>query len=375
VALGGSDPSGRAIAADALVPYLADLPTKVAADKSESEPAATRAATALATLADRLISDPDLGTKEHYARALSTTGQSSVGTSLNEVVRVNRISSLALGRAVGAWLASRLPDLLLQLKTDCDTLVDSEDPILLAAQNQQRNLLTQLKDKILRHEMPMESADLPRFDPLPVLTTPDVHLVLGLECRSVLQDRDEAKGFADKLLSPKERLKREVEVQDQTNASVVAASQNFAAASLTLAAILRRLQSGRPKDNLLTGAHLERIAIVNAPLDGLDLSGASLNGAFLLGFVLNFVCKACDLSYADFRYLELTQGANLEFSNVDGMILSYDKNYHIDMTGTNWWRATAVNTLDKTKQAPFDLESQYPRVVTEKLRKDKKLPD
>jgi hypothetical protein len=158
VALGNSDPSQRATAADALVPYLADIEPKKSKNQAESEAAQSRAEIAIAALANQLTKDPDLGNKEHYSRVLTSVGASSLVTSLNEIVRVNRVSTLQLGRAAGAWLATRLQNPKTQLDTDCNSLSDSDDPRLRSAQEEQRDLLKELQDEILRSEMPFESS-------------------------------------------------------------------------------------------------------------------------------------------------------------------------------------------------------------------------
>jgi len=373
VALGNSDPSQRATAADALKPYLTDVGPQTPGSKAETEAAETRAATAISALADRLITDTDRGNKEHYSRALTSSGPSSLGTSLNEVVRVNRISSLQFGRAVGACLATRLQNPKLQLETDCNSLSDSDDPKLRAAQKEQRNQMEDLENLVLRTDMPFESAylpggtALPRFNPLPLITTPEVQSTFQLQCRYTLEAR--MQDYSD----PGKRVPRKAETENKawrdTEDALLLASRNVAATSLTLADLLHRMKGQ------LKNAHLERVAIVNAPLDGVDLSGASLREAFLEGTALQFVCLQCDLSYADFRYLRLAQGCILKLSNVDGMKLDYDKGYGINMEGVNWWRATSVDPNDKARQTQMNLEEQYPKAINEAMRSKLKLPN
>lgn len=375
VALGNSDPSQRATAADALVPYLADLGPKASANREESEAAQTRAATAIASLADRMITDADLGNKEHYSRALTLSGPSSLVTSLKEVVRVNRISSLQFGRAAGAWLATRLQNPELQLQTDCNSLSDSDEPKLRLAQEEQRKHLEELQNLVLRAVMPFESVyqvggtALPRFDPLPLLTTPGVQSTYQLQCRYTLQALMEPQSQTRIPIPKKEKLEAENQARRNTEATVLSASQNVAATSLTLADLLRRMRGH------LQAAQLERVVIVNASLDGMDLSGASLRDAFFDGTGLQFLCLQCDLSYADFRYFRLAKGGVLKLSNVDGMKLEYDKSYGIDMEGVNWWRAVSVDPNNKAKKAPMDLEAQYPKAATQQMRSKLKLPD
>jgi hypothetical protein len=372
IALGNSDPSQRATAADALVPYLTDLGPKASANREESEAAQTRAATAIASLADRLITDADLGNKEHYSRALTLSGQSSLVTSLKEVVRVNRISSLQFGRAAGAWLATRLQNPELQLQTDCNSLSNSDEPKLRLAQEEQRKHLEELQNLVLRAVMPFESVyqvggtAVPRFNPLPLLTTPGVQSTYQLQCRYTLQGVMEPQIHSrDK----REKVEAEIQASHDTEEAVLLASQNIAATSLTLADLLRRMKGH------LQGAQLERVAIVNVSLDGMDLSGASLREAFFDGTGIQFLCIQCDLSYADFRYFRLAQGGVLKLSNVDGMKLEYDTSYGINMEGVNWWRAISVDPNNKTKQAPMNLEGQYPKAATQQMRSKLKLSD
>jgi uncharacterized protein YjbI with pentapeptide repeats len=124
----------------------------------------------------------------------------------------------------------------------------------------------------------------------------------------------------------------------------------------------------------LQGVQLQHVAIVNAPLDSMNLSGASLREAFFDTSGFDFICERCDLAYADFRYFRLSRGAVLTLSNVDGMKLAYDPRYGIKMDGVNWWRATTVDPNSKTKQVQMNLEAQYPKAVAEQMRSRLNLP-
>jgi len=337
VALGNSDPSQRASAADALIPYLADRTQR------------TRALNAATAPTDRLMTDADLGNKEHYSRALTSAGDFLVPVAVDELVRVNRVSTTQLGRAAGTYVATRLNDPERQLtNTDCNSLSPSSDSSVAAMQEAQRKWLNDLRYLVLRSIMPFEAeyaasgSPLPRFDPLPLLQTPEVQAAYQLQCRYTLQLR------RDQSDQPVRRAPKKSE--DSSTAirasqdSLLTASQNVAATSLTLLTLLRRVNAQQ------TDRHLERIAIVNGTLDDVNLSGAHLNGAFIQGTALRFKCQKCDLSYAEFGYLRLSQCGDLRNANVDGMKIDYDPTYRIDLTGTNWQRLLKFDPNEPTKQ-------------------------
>lgn len=342
VALGNSDPSQRASAADALIPYLTD-------SKEQS-----RGSNAVMALTDRLMTDGDLSNKEHYSRSLRSAGDFLVPVALNEMVRVNRVSATQLGRAAGKYVAIRLENPERQLEdTDCNSLSLSNDPKIARMQEDQRKWLQDLQDVVLRSIMPFEAeyatggSELPRFDPLPLLQTPEVQSAYQLQCRYTFQVRRDQFGHSSVGRAASKLEEDRKAIRDSQDALLVA-SQNVAATSLTLLGMLRRV-SGKQKD-----WHLERIAIVGGDLDNLDLSEVHLNGAFIQGTALGFKCKKCDLSYGEFGYLRLSQCADLRDSNVDGMKIDYEPAYRIDLRGTDWRKAFKFAQNDPIKQVHLD---------------------
>jgi len=271
---------------------------------------------------------------------------------LNEMVRVNRMSSVQLGRAAGTYVAIQMENPKQQLEqTECDSLSLSSDPKLVQLQLEQRKWLEDLKNLVLRSIMPFEgeySADkstIPRFDPSALLQTPEVQSAYQLQCKYTLQvRRDQAKPVS----GAGKKLERNEEIVRDAQNALLLATQNVAATSLTLVRILGRV-SRENKD-----WHLERIAIVNGGLDNLDLSGAHLSGAFIQGTALGFKCEKCDLSYGEFGYFHLPRCADLRDSNVDAMKIDYAPAYRIDLRGTNWQKIIKFDPNEPTKQAHLD---------------------